>query len=92
MANKKGYYHASHAEPRALEVLKENEDGTVNIGTTDGTGKEKLLVRLCPVAKTAKAGHFTYGGLPKPPKEAEEPGAVNADGDPIVDESLVNQP
>lgn len=81
MAKKTGFYHPTDAEPKQFSVLAEHEDGTVSIGTeaTGAEGKDTVVVKNCPVAKTAKAGHFTLGakvpkakGEPEPEPETEE--------------------
>jgi hypothetical protein len=64
MAAKTGFYHAPHAKPSALTILKENEDGTVDIGTPKGV----LVVGKCPIADSPKPGYFTVGKLPEPEK------------------------
>ena len=48
-------YHSPFAEPKELLVLKENKDGTVDIGREDGT----VVVRGCKVTDAPVHGHVT---------------------------------
>lgn len=48
-------YHAPFAEPKEFLVLKENKDGTVDIGREDGT----VVVRGCKVTDAPVHGHAT---------------------------------
>ena len=70
--NATGFYHAPYAEPKQFSILNENDNGTVDIGTPNGTtvtdrdGKvtpaDLVVVRNCPVSDTPHiptAGHFT---------------------------------
>ena len=67
-AKKTGFYHALHTKPKELSVLKENADGTVNLGTEEGV----LVVGKCPVAEAPMPGHFTFGKLPETAVETEK--------------------
>ena len=48
-------YHAPFAQPQEFLILKENKDGTVDIGREDGT----VVVRGCKVTDLAVHGHVT---------------------------------
>jgi hypothetical protein len=53
---KKVLYHGNHVQPTIMNVLDENEDGTVNIGLDDA-----IVVRKVKVLKEVKPGHATAG-------------------------------
>jgi hypothetical protein len=69
-----GFYHSPNAEPTKLSILAENDNGTVDIGTPNGTtakdrdGNVKavdlVVVRNCPVSDGPKHGHFTRWDAP----------------------------
>jgi len=54
---KVAHYHIG-GDFKALHVLQDNKDGTVNLGTNDGT----LVVSNCPVVTEALEGHCTLVG------------------------------
>jgi hypothetical protein len=49
------YHNESPRIPSELFIVKENEDGTVDL-TRDG---KELIVTSCPVSDTPKVGHCT---------------------------------
>lgn len=61
MANKTVTYHRPDGlSDLTLTVLKENSDGTLELGTEAG----ELKVGKCPVASEPKVGHATIPGVP----------------------------
>lgn len=52
----KAIYHNEVLSGKEFDVIKKNDDGTVDIGT----GKE-VIVKACPVSKEGpKIGHVTF--------------------------------
>jgi hypothetical protein len=73
---KKALYHRTDGqEPRELDVLAENKDGTVNLGVG-----EQVLVTGCPIGDTP--GSCT---VPGDPKEEEPKKDEDNDPDPKKD-------
>lgn len=60
-------YYDANLKGKAFEVLRDNKDGTVDIGT----GKT-VVVRSCPVAEDPKHGHAVV--CEEPAAKAPEPG------------------
>ena len=56
-------YHAPFAAAKLFSVLKENADGTVDIGTADGP----VLVRGCKVTDKPVHGHVTLQAAEETP-------------------------
>lgn len=74
--SKTALYHGLFAAPHKMTVLKENEDGTVDVGENG-----KTIVRNCPVAKKPTVGHVTMGTKFKADDSAEE-----AESEPLAQE------
>jgi len=52
---KRALYHQEFRDPKPMAVLKEYEDGTVDLGTEDG----KLIVGSCTVSDHPNPGQAT---------------------------------
>ena len=56
-------YH-SPAGPRRLTILKENKDGSVDLGTVDVDGKETLEIGKCMTTDSSLIGSCTRDQKP----------------------------
>ena len=73
MANVKSksvLYHSPNAKPKLFVVLKEAKDGTVEIGTEDGT----VVVRGCRITDKPELGHVTLAEVLETTPELIPPG------------------
>ena len=51
-------YHSPNG-PRKLVVLRDNKDGSVDLGTVDGVGKETLEIGKCQLTTGSLIGSCT---------------------------------
>ena len=66
-ATEKAVYYDQNLKGKTFDVLKRNDDGTVDIGENG-----KTVVRVCPVVEKPKHGHCTLGSEPVEVAEKEE--------------------
>lgn len=69
----KATYYSDLLQPRVFDVLKKNDDGTVDIGIEDeDKTKSKVIVRSCPVKDKKTRGCVVLGVVKEDPEETEE--------------------
>lgn len=75
------YHRTDGQSPKELDVLRENADGTFDLGTA-----ENVIVSRCPATREAKAGHCSILEVPAPTKAEELAKDADTSADPKTDE------